>query len=65
VVRWQGCAHTSAPPVAIGAGTLWCQFGVTREEAARIAEDGGMKPPALGLGWELPVILDNPDRFYR
>ena len=28
--------------VAIGAGTLWCQFGVINEEAARIAEDGGM-----------------------
>jgi uncharacterized protein len=28
--------------VAIGAGTLWCQFGVISEEAARIAEDGGV-----------------------
>jgi uncharacterized protein len=28
--------------VAIGAGTLWCQFGVINEEAARIAEDGGV-----------------------
>src|SRR5580692_723383 len=28
--------------VAIGAGTLWCQFGVINEEGARIAEDGGM-----------------------
>ena len=26
--------------VAIGAGTLWCQFGVINEEGARIAEDG-------------------------
>jgi len=26
---------------AIGAGTLWCQFGVINEEGARIAEDGG------------------------
>jgi predicted CoA-binding protein len=28
--------------VAIGAGTLWCQFGVINEEGARIAEAGGM-----------------------
>jgi uncharacterized protein len=28
--------------VAIGAGTLWCQFGVINEEGAQIAEDGGM-----------------------
>jgi uncharacterized protein len=28
--------------VAIGAGTLWCQFGVINEEGARIAADGGM-----------------------
>ncbi|GAA4616686.1 CoA-binding protein [Actinoallomurus liliacearum] len=28
--------------VAIGAGTLWCQFGVVNEEGARIAEDGGV-----------------------
>jgi uncharacterized protein len=28
--------------VAIGAGALWCQFGVINEEGARIAEDGGL-----------------------
>jgi len=28
--------------VAIGAGALWCQFGVINAEGARIAEDGGM-----------------------
>jgi uncharacterized protein len=28
--------------VAIGAGTLWCQFNVINLEGARIAEDGGM-----------------------
>ena len=28
--------------VAIGAGALWCQFGVTSEDGARIAEDGGV-----------------------
>jgi uncharacterized protein len=28
--------------VAIGAGTLWCQFGVINEEGAQIAEDGGL-----------------------
>ena len=28
--------------VAIRAGALWCQFGVINEEAARIAEDGGV-----------------------
>jgi uncharacterized protein len=33
--------------VAIHAGALWCQFGVINEEAARIAEEGG-----------LPVIMD-------
>ena len=28
--------------VAIGAGTLWCQFTVVNEEGARIAEAGGL-----------------------
>jgi hypothetical protein len=28
--------------VAIGAGALWCQFGVINEDGARIAEDGGV-----------------------
>jgi predicted CoA-binding protein len=28
--------------VAVHAGALWCQFGVVNEEAARIAEDGGV-----------------------
>src|SRR6266496_2828273 len=28
--------------VAIGAGTLWCQFGVISADGARIAEDGGV-----------------------
>ena len=28
--------------VAIGASTLWCQFGVINEEGARIAEDAGL-----------------------
>jgi uncharacterized protein len=28
--------------VAVGAGTLWCQFGVINEEGAQIAEDGGL-----------------------
>jgi uncharacterized protein len=28
--------------VEIGAGTLWCQFGVISEEGARIAEQGGL-----------------------
>ena len=28
--------------VAIGAGTLWCQFGVINEEGAHIAEEGGV-----------------------
>src|ERR1700747_895676 len=27
--------------VAIGAGTLWCQFGVINAEGAQIASDGG------------------------
>jgi uncharacterized protein len=33
--------------VAIGAGALWCQFGVINAEGARIAEEGGV-----------PVIMD-------
>jgi predicted CoA-binding protein len=28
--------------VEIGAGALWCQFGVINEEGARIATDGGV-----------------------
>ena len=28
--------------VAVGAGCLWCQFGVINEEGARIAEQGGL-----------------------
>jgi predicted CoA-binding protein len=28
--------------VAIGAGTLWCQFTVINEQGARIAEQGGL-----------------------
>jgi uncharacterized protein len=28
--------------VAIGAGALWCQFGVINGEGAQIAEDGGV-----------------------
>jgi predicted CoA-binding protein len=28
--------------VAIGAGTLWCQFGVISAEGAKIAADGGV-----------------------
>jgi uncharacterized protein len=28
--------------VAIGAKTLWCQFGVINDEGAQIAEDGGV-----------------------
>jgi predicted CoA-binding protein len=33
--------------VAVGAGSLWCQFGVINEEGARLAEAGG-----------LPVVMD-------
>jgi predicted CoA-binding protein len=32
----------AAEAVEIGAGTLWCQFGVVNEEGGRIAEEGGM-----------------------
>jgi len=28
--------------VAIGAGTLWCQFGVVNEEGTAIADEGGL-----------------------
>ena len=33
----------AAETVAIGAGVLWCQYGVINEEGARIAEDGGVE----------------------
>jgi predicted CoA-binding protein len=32
----------AAEAVAIGACTLWCQFGVINADGARIAEDGGV-----------------------
>ena len=32
----------AAEAVEIGAGTLWCQFGVINEEGAHIAEAGGL-----------------------
>jgi predicted CoA-binding protein len=32
----------AADAVAIGAGALWCQFGVINEDGARIAEEGGV-----------------------
>jgi predicted CoA-binding protein len=32
----------AADAVAIGAGNLWCQFGVVHPEGARIAEAGGV-----------------------
>jgi predicted CoA-binding protein len=32
----------AAEAVKIGAGTLWCQFGVINEEGGRIAESGGL-----------------------
>ena len=37
----------AADAVKIGAGALWCQFGVISEEGAQIATDGG-----------LPVVMD-------
>jgi hypothetical protein len=32
----------AAETVAIGAGAMWCQYGVINEEGARIAEEGGV-----------------------
>ena len=32
----------AAEAVKVGAGNLWCQFGVINEEGARIAEAGGV-----------------------
>jgi predicted CoA-binding protein len=37
----------AAEAVRIGAGALWCQFGVINEEGARIAEAGSV-----------PVVMD-------
>ena len=37
----------AAEAVRIGAGALWCQFGVINEEGARIAEAGSM-----------PIVMD-------
>ncbi|HVW46388.1 MAG TPA: CoA-binding protein [Solirubrobacterales bacterium] len=37
----------AAEAVAVGAGGLWCQFGVIDEEGARIATEGG-----------LPLVMD-------
>ena len=37
----------AAEAVKVGAGNLWCQFGVINEEGARIAEAGGV-----------PLIMD-------
>ena len=36
------CPRSPPRPSTIGAGTLWCQFGVINEEGARIAEAGGV-----------------------
>jgi len=32
----------AADTVAIGAGSMWCQFGVINDEGNRIAEEGGL-----------------------
>ena len=37
----------AAEAVRIGAGALWCQFGVINEEGARIAEEGSV-----------PIVMD-------
>lgn len=37
----------AADAVKVGAGSLWCQFGVINEAGARIAEEGGV-----------PVVMD-------
>jgi uncharacterized protein len=43
VFRAPGALPTiAAEAVEIGAGTLWCQFGVINEDGARIAESGGV-----------------------
>ncbi len=39
----QALPGIAAEAVQIGAGSLWCQFGVINEEGARIAEDGGVE----------------------
>ena len=36
-------ADIARQAVAIGAGSLWCQFGVINVEGAKIAEAGGLK----------------------
>src|ERR1039458_3327572 len=37
-----GASGIAREAVAIGAGTLWCQFGVINADGAKIAEDGGV-----------------------
>jgi predicted CoA-binding protein len=47
--------------VAIGAGALWCQFGVINEEGARIAEDRDHGPLPQGRA----RALRGPDALAR
>ena len=51
--------------VAIGAGALWCQFGVINAEGARIAEDGGVDGDHGPLPQGRARALRRPDALAR
>ena len=51
--------------VAIGAGALWCQFGVINEEGARIAEEGGVDGRHGPLPEDRACALLRPDALAR
>ena len=51
--------------VEIHAGALWCQFGVINEEAAQIAEDGGVTVDHGPLPEGRARALRRPDALAR
>ena len=55
----------AAEAVKIGAGNLWCQFGVINEEGARIAEAGGVPVDHGPLHQGRARALRRPDALAR